>query len=573
MVVAIRNENQELRTNRTTKMSEMDDVFSLLCERNSYETYPFLTIYDAYKTLHNQVDFFQERCEALEREVSRSKERSSDHEDHKNSSPSNSDETERGSGGIVYSKTESQLMDKVEGLQKELNERHRINGEVMMENKDLRQQNDELVERFVTEKESTIEQMNKMNDMVESLQKEIDLLRALLKQKEEEEKKRKEEEKKNQNDKTSSGKSGSDSSNKSSSVQSTSAVRRWGALGVVPPTQSKYIIDAHPKEALAVRYSNDIVSDDYVVTTGPGSGGGGGGLASIGSSSSKSATVKIWDTKSGTLKYTLRGNSIFLDVDIGHGLVVASSTDKTCRVWSLKTQRMIHHLVGHAQRVNCIRLNPLDSGKSVITASADRSMKVWNIARNTYYQNLTLRHGSTALGMDFSSASNTLTSCHVDGGLRFWDLRSGERTAEIPNLHLSSSGGISTVQFNPMNSSQLFTHGKDSTIKIVDVRMCNTIFELKEDFSNNPRSFVSNSFNGCNACYSPNGKYIASTSSYNGGTSINIWNTDSGKSSSPKSSLNDVHNACITGIAWGAGGSSGQQFASVDKNGQLVLWS
>jgi len=90
----------------------------------------------------------------------------------------------------------------------------------------------------------------------------------------------------------------------------------------------------------------------------------------------------------------------------------------------------IHHLVGHAHKVTCVRFVG-SAEKGVITGSADRSLKIWDISRKTYRQTVTLRHSSTSNCVDVGSDTVSAVSGHLDGGLRFWDLRSGERTADI----------------------------------------------------------------------------------------------------------------------------------------------
>ena len=89
----------------------------------------------------------------------------------------------------------------------------------------------------------------------------------------------------------------------------------------------------------------------------------------------------------------------------------------------------LHHLVGHQHKVTAVRF--CGSGEAVLSASADRSMKVWDISRTTYKQLVTLRHGSTPNCVDVGSDSFSAVSGHHDGGLRCWDLRTGDRTSDF----------------------------------------------------------------------------------------------------------------------------------------------
>jgi len=79
--------------------------------------------------------------------------------------------------------------------------------------------------------------------------------------------------------------------------------------------------------------------------------------------------------------------------------------------------------------VTCVRL--FDEGKGVITGSADRTLKVWDISRQTYRQTSTFRHGSTANNVDVGIDSTSATTGHLDGGVRFWDIPTGDQRADI----------------------------------------------------------------------------------------------------------------------------------------------
>jgi WD40 repeat protein len=62
---------------------------------------------------------------------------------------------------------------------------------------------------------------------------------------------------------------------------------------------------------------------------------------------SSDSTVKVWDASSGMLRSTLRGGSghTIISCDISGGLVVGGGSDKTCRVWNLRTERMVSGLL------------------------------------------------------------------------------------------------------------------------------------------------------------------------------------------------------------------------------------
>ena len=142
-------------------------------------------------------------------------------------------------------------------------------------------------------------------------------------------------------------------------------------------------------------------------------------------------TVKVWNESDGSMIATLRGgsnNSIF-SCDVAKNLVAGGGNDKTCRIWDVKSQRMVHQLVGHANIITCVRF--LDRGQKIVTASKDRQIKVWDISKQTYRQTTNIVLNSTANSVDIAKDAYTLVSGHTNGSVRFWDLRTGERNAEI----------------------------------------------------------------------------------------------------------------------------------------------
>ena len=64
---------------------------------------------------------------------------------------------------------------------------------------------------------------------------------------------------------------------------------------------------------------------------------------------SEDATVKVWHTTTGKLLKSYRGgsNNVILGVDINGEVAAGCGTDRTCRIWNTRTDRMvsIHYLI------------------------------------------------------------------------------------------------------------------------------------------------------------------------------------------------------------------------------------
>lgn len=143
------------------------------------------------------------------------------------------------------------------------------------------------------------------------------------------------------------------------------------------------------------------------------------------------------------------------------------------------------------------------------------------------------------------------------GGIRFWDARSGDRVLDIPSLH---EGGVTSVHWKPGNSNAILTNGKDSTLKVIDTRSSKIMHTFRDPGFRTLTNHASCSF-------SPNGAYAAAGSGDSG--EVFVWNVKNGEKEKQLSS----HSCGAVGVAWGLGGTNGQQVATIDKSGVLILWA
>ncbi|KAL7439154.1 hypothetical protein ACHAXM_006554 [Skeletonema potamos] len=574
----------------------MEDVYNLIQQRNSYETFPFLPIHASNFSLSNLADALQTRCEALEKQyyleqqqllvqAHQIEEAAQDHGGGNNNKNEPSTATrlrvevaqlhsglkekkmkELHSTAAMKARKELDLLKEeksaqetiISSLKMEIERSNEITThlqselenaksltrlsekqfdglknairQLQEENEEKTKLNERLVENAVAEKEKMAEQFNSMNDMVEKLQKEINMLRSY-------------------NTKSDKGwfRLPNSKENKKSSTaaeglpdDTITQERKWGAFGAVLPSKPLYTIKAHREDASCVVY--DGTNLNLVATA------------------SSDATVRVWDTSNGQLQATFSGGGSLpmTGVDMAGGLVTACGADKTCRVWQYKTKRLIHQLAGHSQKITCVKLFPGE--KNVVTGSADRSIRIWDISRHIYTQTTTFRHSSTANCSDICVETQAVVTGHIDGGVCFWDVRSGDRVLDIPSLH---DGGVTSVQWKPGSSHQVLTCGRDSTLKIIDVRTQSNM----QTFQNSALRILSNN---ARCSFSPDaaGKYVAC----GGGDYGDVFVFDA-LTTALKKQLSSAHQSGVVGLAWGKGGTNGQQIATVDKSGVLVLWA
>ena len=116
------------------------------------------------------------------------------------------------------------------------------------------------------------------------------------------------------------------------------------------------------------------------------------------------------------------------------------------------------------------------------------------------------------------------------------------------------------MHFKPGSSYEILTNGRDSTLKVIDARTSTVIKTFRDTCFRTLSNQASSSF-------SPNGAYAAAGSGDSG--DIFVWNVLSGDLEKRLSS----HHCGAVGVAWGMGGTNGQQVASIDRSGTLILWA
>jgi len=264
-------------------------------------------------------------------------------------------------------------------------------------------------------------------------------------------------------------------------------------------------------------------------------------------------TVKLWDSKTMQNHTTLGGSmqsvlSVGFHSDGNH--VVGACADRSARVWAVKTGQITRTLTGHTDRV--VRAKFFPSSDRIVTAGADRCMKVYDLGKGGNCV-LTLLHPSTCNALAITT-DNQLITGHFDGGLRLWDLRSGEVVVEMEKVHTAA---ITDVEASPTDMGTVGTTGKDDFVTVTDVRM-----EKKMASMTHPSFKNTYAFTGCG--FSPNGAYIAC-----GGANGNVYAFDVKKSSCAVVGQGG-HKGMVTAAAWS---TDGENVVTSGKDKSIVFWT
>src|SRR5271157_1461784 len=187
--------------------------------------------------------------------------------------------------------------------------------------------------------------------------------------------------------------------------------------------------------------------------------------------------------------------------------VVTASEDKTARVWDAATGKLVASLQGHTAQVNSAAFSP--DGKRGVTASNDKTARVWDAATG---KPVTTLHGHTAKvnSAAFSPDGRRVVTAAYDDTARVWHADSGKTLAYLQG----HTGWLNTAAFSP-DGKRVVTASEDKTARVWDADSGKALASL-QGHTQLVRT----------AAFSPDGKRVVTASE---DKTARVWDADSGK--------------------------------------------
>jgi WD40 repeat protein len=225
---------------------------------------------------------------------------------------------------------------------------------------------------------------------------------------------------------------------------------------------------------------------------------------------SDDATVRIWDAISGAEIRTLigHGHRVGSAAYSPDGRFIVTAGGDVVRIWDAISGAEIRTLIGHSDGVNSVAYSP--DGRFIVTAGDDATVRIWDGISGAEIRTL-IGHGSMVSSAAYSPDGRFIVTAGWDRTARIWDTSNG---TELQVLH--SSGVILSAVYSP-NGNLIVTAGghkvaTDNAVRIWDAAGGDLLRELYGHLDW-----------GTSATFSPDGRYVATTS-YDG--TVRVWSTD-----------------------------------------------
>ncbi|MGI9382215.1 MAG: TIR domain-containing protein [Methyloligellaceae bacterium] len=243
--------------------------------------------------------------------------------------------------------------------------------------------------------------------------------------------------------------------------------------------------------------------------------------------------------------------------------VVTASADRTARLWNLRTRTELRVLTGHLDDVHSATFSP--DGARVATTSGDGTTRIWWTrldAKPVVLQG----HGGSVNRSAFGPSGARIVTASADGTVGVWDTVTGNRLKTFAGHR----GTVWNAAFSA-DGKQIVSSGKDKTARIWHAQTGEPLATLKGHHAD-----------VMSAAFSPNGRQVA-TASRDG--TIRLWDAGSGRELTV---LRGHEDTVISALFSGDGGflvsasfdgtvkiwdlAAGQALATLEPDGRQV-WS
>ncbi|KAJ1736746.1 hypothetical protein LPJ72_001106 [Coemansia sp. Benny D160-2] len=174
----------------------------------------------------------------------------------------------------------------------------------------------------------------------------------------------------------------------------------------------------------------------------------------------KDRVVRVWRRSGGySDTFELRGHTVAINAVHLHGnTLVSASGDRTIKVWNLVTRSCVMTLEDHARGVACLDFD----GSVIVSGSSDRSIRVWDAATGVCQRVIPNAHSDLVRTVMVNRRMDILVSGSYDESIKIWSLSTGALIHKIKNVHTSR---VFKLMFD---RSRIVSCSHDRSVSIID---------------------------------------------------------------------------------------------------------
>ena len=193
--------------------------------------------------------------------------------------------------------------------------------------------------------------------------------------------------------------------------------------------------------------------------------------------------------------------------------LITASVDKTLKLWRIADGSLLSTLEGHIRSVSGVAISPL--GDILASSSSDRTIRLWRVSDGEMLTALETPAG-LATSPVFSPSGEILACVTANRIVQFWNvenLLTGGKSLALPDLSIDPQG-VTGITFSPSGEVLACESRRDQTILLYRLRDVSLLLKLEGHTADI----------NCLA-YSPDGSLLASGSWDN---SLRLWRMKDG---------------------------------------------
>jgi WD40 repeat protein/serine/threonine protein kinase len=222
-------------------------------------------------------------------------------------------------------------------------------------------------------------------------------------------------------------------------------------------------------------------------------------------------------------------------------LVATASADRTVRIWDAASGATLRVLRGHAERVNGVAFSP--DSRRVVSASGDATLRVWDVATGDVVTELR-GHQGPVFGCAFDRDGGRVLSWSQDRTARLWSVADGSVVAKFEH-----GKPLRDARLDP-DGNVVATICDDSIVRLFDAHGGALL-----------RSLPHESNVGCIA-FRPDGKRLATAENE---PQVHVFDVESGAECFPAL----VHRLAVWTLDWS---SDGGRLVTVGADHSVRIW-